>query len=122
MLIFTAERWPPGEDRGFRRYQPTYEGGCKLKRDRAYGNNGLLAPPSDKPTSQSREGPGAFRSGSLTWRLTSDGKKTIYAFDYLSGVYRIDGNGTTAMCPNLKGIDALVTVGGTTYIGGGNAP
>ncbi|MBP9088258.1 MAG: hypothetical protein KBG15_19200 [Kofleriaceae bacterium] len=107
------------DDLGFRRYQPTFEGGCKLKLDRAYGRNGLLAAPPDQPTSQSLEGPVVLRSGGPTWRLTSDGKKAIYAFDFLLGVYRIDGNRTTAVCPNLKGIDSLVTVGGITYVGGG---
>lgn len=108
------------DDRGFRRYQPTLTGGCKLKLDRGYGSNGVLAPPADKPTAQSLDGTVVLRSGGPTWRLASDGKKAIYAFDFLLGVYRIDGNRIVPVCPNLKGVDSIVTVAGNTYLGGGH--
>ncbi len=107
------------DDVGFRRYQPVFDHGCKLKLDRGYGRNGLLAPPADKPTAQSIDGPVAFRSGGPAWRLTSDGKKAIYAFDFLLGVYRIDGNRTVAVCPNLKGVRSIAAASSNTYVGGG---
>ena len=107
------------DDIGFRRYQPVFDRGCTLKLDRDFGRNGLLAPPVDKPTAQSLDGPVAFRSGGPTWSLASDGKKAIYAFDFLLGVYRIDGNRTTAVCPNLKSVRSIAAAHRNTYVGGG---
>lgn len=107
------------DDVGFRRYRPVFESGCKLKLDRGYGQNGLLAPPADRPTPQTLNGTVAFRSGGPVWRLGSDGKKAIYAFDFLLGLYRIDGNRTAAVCPNMKGVDSIAIAHGATYVGGG---
>lgn len=107
------------DDVGFRRYQPVFDSGCKLKLDLAYGRNGVLAPPADRPTAQAIDGPVAFRSGGPRWQLAAGSKNTIYAFDFLLGVYRIDGNRSAAVCPDLKGINSLVTIAGNTYLGGG---
>lgn len=104
---------------GFRRFRPNLEHGCSLQLDRSFGKDGVLAFPNAKPKSQRlNDGPVYMRSGGAQWKLASDGKAAIYAFDYLLGVYRIDHNRAEAVCPDVQGVDSIAVAPAGVFFGG----
>lgn len=104
---------------GFRRFRPNLEQGCKLQLDRSFGKDGVLAFPTAKSKAQPLDAERVYvRSGGPQWKLASDGKQGIYAFDYLLGVYRIDHNRAEPICPDVQGVDSIAVVSSGLYFGG----
>lgn len=96
-----------------RRYRVADGDGCALEADAGYGDGGVVAAPTKPPKPQVLgKGPTYMRSGGPDWKLTTDGE-TVYAFDFLLGVYRVDRGAATPVCPELQGVRGLVAGGGT---------
>jgi hypothetical protein len=66
--------------------------------------------PREPVRSQSLDGPVYMRSGGPAWRLASSGN-TVYAYDFLAGLYLLDGSKPTAACTNVFGYNTVAIAG-----------
>lgn len=90
-------------DGGLRRYQVHAEGGCRLEEDASFASGGRLSPPPEREVRQRLDSPVHMRSGGPEWRLAA-GAGEVYWYDFLLGVYRVDGGTLEPVCPDLTGV------------------
>ncbi|MBZ0233891.1 MAG: hypothetical protein K8M05_16305, partial [Deltaproteobacteria bacterium] len=110
-----------GDGGTVRRYRRAAGEGCTLELDEGFGAGGTLTAPDKPPKPQTLgKGPVYMRSGGPDWQLAADGN-TVYLYDLLLGLYRIDRGSAQPVCPDLQGLKGLAIDGGSavTSIDGG---
>lgn len=102
-----------GDGGTVRRYRRAAGEGCTLELDASFGAGGTLTAPDKAPKPQTLgKGPVYMRSGGPDWQLAADGD-TVYLYDLLLGLYRVDRGSAQPVCPDLQGLKGLAIDGGT---------
>lgn len=89
---------------------------CELALDESFGSGGMIAPPPDREVMQSADGPVHMRSGGPDFSVTIGSDGSVYVYDFLLGVYRVDGNALEPVCTDTPGINWFGQSGKTMTI------
>jgi len=101
---------------GVRRYQRRADAAtCELALDPRYGGGEVGFPTRAPKPQQLGKGPVYLSSGGPRWRLVAAGA-SVYAHDFLLGLWRIDRGKAEPVCPDLQGAHAWAIAGSKAVI------